>query len=184
MDYGQLLIDALGPASFSTPMPAASIDAYADRVPAPLVELWRNHGLACYGGGLFWTIDPSSIAPYLPAWVLMPPASVAFARDAFANLYVLSNEVVYGFDVHFGEREIAAMEFDLLFLAALTSAEFIDSRLQRPLFEAAVRKLGPLEAGECYGCFPAVALGGSFELESLRRVQFIEHIDLLSQLQT
>lgn len=50
-----------------------------------------------------------------------------------------------------------------------------------PLFKRAVKKLGPLEIGECYGFFPALALGGSPELEYLKRVRAAEHFAIVAQ---
>jgi hypothetical protein len=49
------------------------------------------------------------------------------------------------------------------------------------LFKRAVKKLGPLEIGECYGFFPALALGGSPELEHLKRVSAPEYFAIVAQ---
>jgi hypothetical protein len=51
----------------------------------------------------------------------------------------------------------------------------------KPLFKRAVKKLGPLEIGECFGFFPALALGGSPELEYLKRVSAPEHFAIVAQ---
>ncbi len=45
-----------------------------------------------------------------------------------------------------------------------------------------MKKLGPLEPGECYSFFPALALGGPARPENLRRVPAREHVALLAQL--
>nr|WP_314526560.1 DUF1851 domain-containing protein [uncultured Pseudomonas sp.] len=50
------------------------------------------------------------------------------------------------------------------------------------LFESALSKLGELDATEMYGLVPALALGGSIELENLEKVKIIEHLEFLSQL--
>lgn len=51
----------------------------------------------------------------------------------------------------------------------------------KPLFKRAISKLGRLEIGECYGFFPALALGGSPELENLKRVRAPEHFTIIAQ---
>ncbi|WP_259779841.1 DUF1851 domain-containing protein [Aestuariispira ectoiniformans] len=53
----------------------------------------------------------------------------------------------------------------------------------KPLFARAKKKLGALEPGECYGFFPALAMGGAPKLENLKRVQALEHFLFLAQLQ-
>jgi hypothetical protein len=50
------------------------------------------------------------------------------------------------------------------------------------LFSKARRSLGSLAIGECYGFFPALALGGSALLKNLKKVRALEHFALLSSL--
>ena len=40
-----------------------------------------------------------------------------------------------------------------------------------------------LELGECYGFFPALAMGGAPKLENLKRVKALVHFAFLAQLQ-
>ncbi|MFP3393651.1 DUF1851 domain-containing protein, partial [Brevibacillus sp. SIMBA_076] len=51
----------------------------------------------------------------------------------------------------------------------------------RMLFSRANAKLGTLEIGECYGFFPALALGGACGLEYLKRVVAPEHFAIIAQ---
>jgi hypothetical protein len=50
------------------------------------------------------------------------------------------------------------------------------------LFKPAVEKLGELKADEMYGLVPALALGGSIDLEHVEKVKTIEYLEFLSQL--
>jgi hypothetical protein len=52
----------------------------------------------------------------------------------------------------------------------------------RPLFDRAVKKLGLLDAGQIYGLVPALALGGSCDLEHLEKVDAVTHMIVLAQL--
>ncbi|MBG6239709.1 hypothetical protein IWX78_002699 [Mycetocola sp. CAN_C7] len=40
------------------PMPRTSIDAYRDRVPGELVDIWAEHGLGSFANGFLRVIDP------------------------------------------------------------------------------------------------------------------------------
>jgi len=59
--------------------------------------------------------------------------------------------------------------------------DFEDIR-QQPLFDRALRALGPLSAEEMYGFEPALALGGRAELGNLQKVDAVTHLILLAEL--
>jgi len=182
MSYAEVVVRALGPPEQAIPVPSHDAAALADTVPPALIELWREHGWAGYGSGLFWTIDPNHLAGILPAWSLMPPASMAFGRDAFANLYLLSDGQVYQYNVHRDEPDMVAMDLDLFFDACLDDSEFRKSYMWGDLFAEALKRCGPLQPDECYAFFPALALGGSVDAASLRPVKYYEHLEFLAQL--
>jgi hypothetical protein len=71
--------------------------------------------------------------------------------------------------------------FNRMFIAPFGSDNDFYDVEGKPLFKRAVKKLGPLEIGECYGFFPALALGGSPELEYLKRVSAPEHFAIVAQ---
>jgi hypothetical protein len=52
----------------------------------------------------------------------------------------------------------------------------------KPLFERALKKLGPLAADEMYGFEPTLALGGKADLKNLHKVKAVEHLVILAQL--
>ena len=54
--------------------------------------------------------------------------------------------------------------------------------LETPLFDRALKALGPLARDEMYGFEPALALGGKADLRNLRKVKAVEHLVMLAQL--
>lgn len=50
------------------------------------------------------------------------------------------------------------------------------------LFARTLKKLSELSPGEVYGFFPALAMGGSARLDTLRKVKALEHLAFLAQL--
>ena len=183
MNYAEILVGALGPPHDATPVSPDDLATLASVVPAPMLDLWREHGWAGYGGGLFWTLDPRHVADLLPEWELAPPASVAVGRDAFANVFLLSEGEVYQLDVHTGEPMLVGSSLDMLFAACLAKESYRKSYMRSDLFDAARARCGSLAPDECYGFFPAPALGGSLDVASVRRVKYYEHLQLLAQLQ-
>jgi hypothetical protein len=58
----------------------------------------------------------------------------------------------------------------------------------KPMFERCVAMHGPLERGECYGYFPAIAMFGNDSpmrrIENIKRVAALEHFAILAQMGT
>ena len=52
------------------------------------------------------------------------------------------------------------------------------------IFDRCVAKYGPVGIGECFGFFPAIALGGATNVENVRKVRALEHFTLLAQMQS
>jgi hypothetical protein len=181
MGYAEILSRALGPAYQAIPVLPQDLASLSGTVPDPLIELWQSDGWAGYGKGLFWTIDPRHLADLLPRWPLMPTASMCFGRDAFANLYLLSDGMVYQYNVHRDEPDMVAMELDLFIEVCLDDSEFRKSYMWSDLFDEVLKRLPPLRRDECYAFFPALALGGSVDAASLRSVKYYEHLEFLVQ---
>ena len=60
--------------------------------------------------------------------------------------------------------------------------DLTDPKTGKPVLAKFLKKHGALSCGEVYGYFPALALGGSGALDTLKRVQAVEHFTLLAQL--
>ena len=61
-----------------------------------------------------------------------------------------------------------------------TDADFYDLN-DKPLFQRALKKLGRIDVGECYGFVPALALGGSPDIANLKRLKAPEHFAIVVQ---
>ncbi|RXE86551.1 glutamyl-tRNA amidotransferase [Pseudoalteromonas sp. A757] len=74
------------------------------------------------------------------------------------------------------------LTLDLFFSTKMSTEIDLKDHNEKPLFERAVEKLGPLENGEIYGFVPALALGGEPKLENLQKVKATEHLAFLADL--
>jgi len=177
----------------------ALVERYAGLAPERLLRVWRTLGLGTSHGGLVQFCDPEDHASTLEEILgrdaeLRPAESLVYAHTAFGKLFVwnarwqavivnLLPRWVIPFSARTpppeADRELR-LNSELASLGPAT-CDLRDTH-GKPLFERAVKKLGPLSFGEVYGFFPALALGGEAELAKLRRVRAREHFSILAQL--
>lgn len=166
---------------------------YRDRIPDSLDYLWRKAGVSNWAGNSFQLVDPATYAGLID--------------DLLAgNRFIARDEVVpYGLTA-FGRMSLWHRRFGLI------NVDFPDARIcymdkpeaeldwQRQqyailagmpgkvvgdfynLLEPSLRKFGPIAEGEMYGFVPALAMGGSEDIEHLQKLRAPEHLSLLSQL--
>lgn len=173
-------------ASLPTPFPAFIRDFYAE------------YGRCTLRGGLLQVCHPVDLRGVLALIFGADPdfnhnEFHAFAYSAFGAIHFWS-ETKGGGEVELQTGEVTCRgvtkslkadarienHFYVPFSLSNDSLDILDIN-ENPLFRRAVKKLGPLEIGECYGFFPALALGGSPELDYLKRVRAAEHFAIVAQ---
>lgn len=179
------------------------IDCFDRNVPNLLRELWRTHGFGTCYRGLIQFCDPKEFAPNVEEVFgddpdFKPSESAAFAHTAFGTVFVwnarwglvridLPRQRVVPYHGDGPPEDIdwdRQMSSGLASIGPSTVAPFPDERDGKGqlLFDRAVQTLGPLQFGEVYGLFPALGLGGAYNLKSLRRVRAPEHFSMLAQI--
>lgn len=176
-----LLERELGPPIDARVPSAEYLAAKQGTVPDTLLEVWKSHGFAGYANGLFWHTDPDDLGPLAMAWRLVPRQGLVFARDAFANLFILDGARVHRFTPHLLDRELIG-DFDIFHRAHVVWPESQRIFMWVDLFNEAVAKHGPPAADECYGFFPAIGMGGDVKAEYVKKVKLREHLVFLAQL--
>lgn len=177
-----MLKTAIGDKSNCIQIPEARLDKFARRFSKDFIDMWRTDGWCSYGNGLFWTVDPDEVMPLIIDWHELPDGAIVFARDAFANLFLVVGDEVHRLDVHHDVLDIVTLTTEFLFDLKIYNPKFVDDFLEGKLFRKANRRLGDLAAGECYAFVPALVLGGSGKIENIKKVKFLEHIALLAQI--
>lgn len=158
------------------------LERYESSLPAALIQEWRDRGWCSWGNGLLWTVDPAQLADVLDDWVGFenePP--IVFLRSAFGHLYFWCEGAVWSLEVHRGS--LARVTENIAFMFTLLRDPEVKERILRAsLYERALRRLGRPDRDECYAFEPALALGGSGAVETVRRVELREHLGLLAQI--
>lgn len=175
------------------------LEHLSGRLPAKLLEIWRDVGMGGFGNGMFWLVDPVEYSPVAKAWAeavgLDGNGLWIIARSAFGELFLWDEsttsivtilapyQTIYRSDARtVPEPEHADLHLSI-FIGMQNPDELdFEDVSEKGLFRRALKRLGPLNEHEMYGFEPALALGGKPVLENLRKVNAIEHLLLLPQL--
>lgn len=193
-EYFQYFLEENGPAADRREVPQESIDRYRGLLPDQLLAYWQEHGWAAYDKRRFWTVNPDDYEPVLDAWLSGTELEgrdryYVIARGAFGDLFVWGEHQHYALTIFsiggscnilpcpkVGADPNAEVRY---FFASMSPGrgDFDDKA------DEAAARLGPLNHNEIYGFVPALALGGSTDAQSLRKVRAVEHLLFLAQLQ-
>ncbi|MBB1356218.1 GAD-like domain-containing protein [Pseudoalteromonas sp. SR45-5] len=178
---------------------------YQDKLPERLLEYWTEYGFCGWGDGIFWLVNPQDYHDILQTWLQDTEFAkraesgvdsyYVIGRSAFGDLIVWGTKSGQSLDINsnFGmifptdntadlEEDGDTLTVDLFF--ASMSKEPLDEKdvNEKLLFERAYNKLGPLNDDEMYAFVPALALGGTNKLENLKKVNAIDHLNFLADL--
>jgi hypothetical protein len=176
------------------------IDRYRGKLPAKLLDYWRELGFSGFKNGLLWITNPDDFEDDLEAWlgdtpVVEEDAYYVIARSGFGDLYLWGTKNGHKYVVNpvngwilkeDGDRaEIGAKgdEAPLKRLFVVLTTEYCDLKGddKKPLFERAVAKLGPLTSDEVFAFEPALVAGGSRKLDHLAKRNVHVHLNILAQ---
>jgi hypothetical protein len=177
-----------------TEVPIEVFNKYKKILPEPIISLWENHGFGGYRKGLFWTINPDEYNGYLEKWIKTQWNDVVpIMRTAFGDIIVMYNidqdddewEDV-GFrviDLKHGDEDLVTYGVESFFKRYLLRPGGLAeaSQIDLDLFHYGVDNLGLLKADECYGFEPLLLSGGKENEESMKKLSFSPHLDILTQ---
>ncbi|WP_339140841.1 GAD-like domain-containing protein [Pseudoalteromonas galatheae] len=178
---------------------------YQGTLPNNLLEYWKEYGFCGWGKGRLWMVNPKDYQAILTEWLRgtkfekMQNDGVdsfyVIAVDAFGEIYVWGKnsgnclKITSPYCMIFPDfsnddylEDGEELTLDLFFSTKMSTEIDLKDHNEKPLFERAVEKLGPLENGEIYGFAPALALGGEPKLENLQKVKATEHLAFLADL--
>lgn len=182
MGYSEHLRDAIGPKSPGMHPGPDRLVYMEGKYSQEMVELWRTDGWCTYAGGFFTTVDPDAVAPVLSSWPGIPPDAQGFAHDALGNLFLWAEGIIQRLNVHDNDLEFIASNEGFFFEYEIYGSKFKFEKLAEKYFQAVRKRLGDLEPGQCFAFVPALALGGTKSVKNLRKVAWLEHLEILRQL--
>ena len=189
-----------GPAINATVVSSEIVERFRGKLPDQLLSYWQQFGWCGWGQGLFWMVDPDEYESTLEAWIGDTPlmerdAYFVIGRSAFGELFLWGVKSGSGVSIKSSwgmifprDNTARVAQGDAGMLAKTfvvgQRKQNLDQKdyLDKPLFDRAVKALGPLAADEMYGFEPALAIGGKADLKNLRKVKAVEHLVMLAQL--
>lgn len=170
---------------FSQFTPAAlietgTIERFQGAVPAPIAEVWREHGAGLVGDGFLRVIDPDRASRMLDGVLGMPAGAVPVFATALADLVLYIEPLFHLVRFRFGIIDTLAFDAGAL-LADLQRDEYLDATLAREPYPEGVRRLGVPGIDECFGFVPLLTLGGQADPHHLDRCGLWEHIAVIMQ---
>ena len=192
--------EGFGPSIQAQSVAPETVAKFTGKLPDQLLTYWRQYGWSGYGKGLFWIVNPDEYEPALEAWIGDTPfmekdAYYVIARSAFGELFLWGTKSGQSLDVKSlwgmmfprdNSERVAQGKSDRLvrsFVIAQNKKDLDQTDyLEKPLFDRALKTLGPLAPDEMYGFEPALAVGGKADLKNLRKVKVVEHLVMLAQL--
>lgn len=202
----QYLLNKFGPPKDLTPLSTDQRQAMSGYLPPSYMAYLEKFGLGSLHNGLFWLCDPEQFRPLLALIFgadkeLHHKTVHVTGYSAFGELTCWSDSYYdFSIDLVLGQIFCPALLPD--FETPVASKNHIASSLLakpdyidyldingEPMFDRCTEMHGPLEPGECYGFFPALALAGGFyspsrRVENIKRVKALEHFTILTQLQS
>jgi hypothetical protein len=187
------------PDIYDKPSPK-ELDVWTSQVLEPLIDFWREFGWTSFLKGRLWLPNPHDFTPLMEVLFDEDPdidhtKCHLISYTAFGDLGIWSEEVrvirvslpqgwcfcegITGGPFEGNIENLATFPF---IGNVKTGYDVVDEN-GKPLFNRAVKKYGALEPRECFGYVPALAMGGSGDLDEIQRVKALEHFIFISQLQ-
>lgn len=199
-EHFEIFVEEFGEVTTRIPTPPSKIEQWRSKMPAALLEYWTAEGWSGFGQGLFWIVNPDDFEDALAEWLVGTPLEKVdhfhvIARTAFGKLYLWGERTGPSAEIVPSDHSILCLERDLkkplknpdlalrgFFSGSMPSyADALDED-GKPLFQRALKALGPLGPDEMYGFEPALVVGGKARIENVRIVKIQEHLGMLRQL--
>ncbi len=163
-------------------VPSEIIKNYQNFLPNLIIAEWNEVGWCSYSQGLIWIVNPSDFQTILQEWQINFESSFVFARTSFGDLILWDGERVKYLSVLYKDIFNLSEDLRILFNLTLCDQSYLEDVLDIELHKKAVKKLGRLQYDECYTFEPALALGGSGDIETVNKAKLRECLYFLSQL--
>ena len=195
-------IEKMGEATSPQPADRAVIERFRGRLPAQMLRYWEHEGWGGWHDGLFWVVNPEDFEDVKRAWFAETPLEPetdlwhVIGRTAFGKLYLMGEKsgAILKILPSFGminasqdklrpqsEKE-KQLEAQLFFSNRGPKECDEDDTHGKPLFQRALKKLGPVGPDEMYGYRHMLVAGGQNVLENLEKTDLLSHLMLLRDL--
>lgn len=186
----------------ATPVSPQTLQRFRGKLPDTLLGYWARYGFAGYHHGLLWMVNPDDYEHALESWIgdttiMEQDAYYVIARGAFGKLYLWGERTGYLYDIdpqtgviyknndddedRFIRKGLGETAMKYFWSGMKPDREDENDDKVQPMFDRALKKLGPCNADEMYAFSPALFLGGARRVDNLQKVNVHVQLDLLAQ---
>ena len=195
--------EGFSPIVSSMPADEKIITYFSGKLPDRLLDYWKEYGFAGFAEGLFRVVNPNDYQDIVEKWLAKTPAwgrekYYVVARSAFGELYVrgdrsdsttiidphLNNIIPGDATEHEIEKEEWERAIGIFFMFKSKKRVDYKDRNEKPLFQRCLKKYGMLEHDEMYTFSTALALGGTADINNIKKVKILEQLSMLCDLDT
>ncbi len=158
---------------------------YKGKVPDEIIELWEEYGYGSFYNGFFKVINPDEFMEVYGLLVVDTMDEIPIFTTGMGDIIAYDTSMNSFTDYFFRYGTAECMpEDNLQGIADLFEFECLGNEWFVYLpYEEAVNKYGQLEYNQCFGYTPLLSLGGYENVESLKKVDLMVHLEIISQLQ-
>ena len=158
------------------------IRKYNGKIPAELMDIWKEYGFGSFFGGYLKVINPDDYMDIVKDSYFRGNVSIPILGTAFGDIITWEENQYTGIvRYRYNDFDFLSTRFDL-FLKLLSDKGFLKCFFALEEYAQAVEKYGKLAYDECFGYVPLLALGGKEDVEHLKKVKMKEHIAVITQL--
>lgn len=201
--YFESFLNSFGVVDEVTEVSSEYLKEYEGKLPPSIIKYWESVGFASVGKGAFWLVDPEEYEGVLDIWLTDTPFAeirddlYVIARNAFGTLYVWRKgrgdfiilDALAGAVLVYADADrppVSGEEEDLVmkrFFAYMEQDEVdVEDEDDEPMFDRALKKLGPVGQDEMYGYSHMPMLGGAERVENLTIVKTKVYHDIVVQM--
>ena len=160
-------------------IPLELIDAYREKLPKQIIQIWEEYGFGSFMSGFLKTINPENFQDLLNRAYSVGEYSVPVFSTALGDLIVWE-ENSYLRVLRFRHCISLIMEKGCdYFLSDLADEEYVEEFLKPKNYYIALQNQGALKYDECFGYVPLLCLGGLENASQLEKVKLLEHLELI-----
>lgn len=195
--------EGFSPIVSSVPVDETTLSYFRGKVPDRLLGYWKEYGFAGFGEGIFWIVNPNDYQDIVDKWLKKTSFwgrenFFAIARSAFGEIYIrgdlsdsttiidphLNNIIPGDFSEHAPTKEQWEKSIGVFFMFKSKKRVDYKDKNDKPLFQRCLKKFGMLEHDEMYTFSTALALGGTRDINNVKKVKILDQLSMLCDLDT
>jgi len=164
---------------FEKEIPISIIEKYRSKIPVELIEVWKEYGLGSLSNGYLKIINPDQYIELLQYTYSRANLAIPLFTTAMGDILIWEDGYLMALNFRKYEVNVIGKNFKYFF-GDINDEYYLNKVLDWYPYLEALEKYGEPAYEECFGYVPLLGLGGSEEVENLKKVKFIEHIYIIN----